>query len=297
MKIILDMKNVFYSLAILSIMALGFSSCSDDDTQNFNLNISGLEDLGSDAAYEGWLIVDGNAITTGVFSVDANGNLSSNSFEVNSADLESASTFVLTVEPIPDNDPGPSDVHILAGDFSGSSANLSIGHPAALANDFSSSSGTYILATPTDMDDSNEASGIWFLDNSSGAPEAGLSLPTLPAGWAYEGWAVIDGTPVSTGTFISASGADDSAPFSGPSSGPPYPGEDFLQNAPNGLSFPTDLTGGTAVISIEPVPDNSPAPFVLKPLVGGIPNSASVHTAIDMGQNLSFPSGLQIKKM
>ena len=65
----------------------------------------------------------------------------------------------------------------------------------------------------------------------------------------------------------------------------------IFAGAPSGLTFPTDLTGGTAVISIEPVPDNSPAPFVLKPLVGMIPSGANVHSVLDMGQNLSFPTG------
>ena len=70
-----------------------------------------------------------------------------------------------------------------------------------------------------------------------------------------------------------------------------FPGEDFLMNAPTGLSFPTDIAGGTAVISVEPYPDNSPNPFTLKPLVHNIPASAKDHMVYDMGQNLSFPTG------
>ena len=147
------------------------------------------------------------------------------------------------------------------------------------------------MATPTSSVDTDEASGIWFLNNSTGSPQVGLDLPTLQAGWAYEGWAVIEGTPVSTGTFTSPSGADDAAPFSGDGAGPPYPGEDFVRNAPAGLTFPTDLRGGTAVISIEPVPDNSPNPFLLKPLVGPISETADVHSVQQMGQNLNFPTG------
>lgn len=286
------MKLNLSTIITLGLLAILLSSCGDDEptTQNLNLNISGLEDLGSTAIYEGWIMVDGSPKTTGTFSVNDAGELSKTSFELDATDLESATAFILTVEPQPDPTPSPSDVHILAGDFSGDNSVLSISHGAALGNDFSSSAGAYILATPTDMDDTNEASGIWFLDNSSGAPEAGLDLPTLPKGWAYEGWAVIDGVPVSTGTFTSVSGQDDAAPFSG-AGGPPYPGEDFLSNAPAGLSFPTDLSGGKAVISIEPVPDNSPAPFVLKPLVGDIPTDAPVHSVLNIDQHLNFPSG------
>jgi len=273
-------------LAIVLVM----SSCSDDET-SLGLNFQGLEDLGSSYVYEGWLIVDGSPISSGRFSVDSNGNPSQSDFELNQEDVDKASTFVLTIEPAQEDDPAPSDVHILAGDFSGSSASLTVDHPAAIDNDFGSADGVFILATPTDDDASNEDSGIWFLDNSSGSPQAGLSLPELPAGWIYEGWAVVDGTPISTGTFSSASRADNAAPFSGPLNGPPYPGEDFLVNAPSGFNFPVSLFGGAGVISIEPVPDNSSAPFTLKPLVGEISANGEVHSVVSMGQNLNFPTG------
>ena len=138
----------------------------------------------------------------------------------------------------------------------------------------------------------NESSGIWFLNNSGSTPVAGLSLPTLPAGWKYEGWAVKNGTPISTGVFTNPSAADASSIYSGTTAGPAFPGEDFLVNAPSGLTFPTDLKGGMAVISIEPYPDNSPAPFLLKPLVHSIPADAAVHTVLNMNLNVaSFPTG------
>ncbi|WP_370478117.1 hypothetical protein [Tamlana flava] len=49
------------------------------------------------------------------------------------------------------------------------------------------------------------------------------------------------------------------------------------------MSFPTDLRGATVVISVEPDPDNSPAPFTLKPLAHMVHASATDHSAIDMG--------------
>lgn len=152
--------------------------------------------------------------------------------------------------------------------------------------------GKFILATPTDGPDTNEDSGIWFLSLAGGSPAKGLVLPTLPAGWKYEGWAVINGKPVTTGTFLKTDMPDESGTFSGPLPAPPFPGEDFLVNAPAGLTFPASLKGGAAVISIEPVPDNSPAPFLLKPLAAGISSNALVHTDILLHQNLgSFPTG------
>ncbi|RXP55129.1 anti-sigma factor [Lutibacter sp. HS1-25] len=283
-------------LKFLALFAVAFSItfCSDDDeptTKDLSLNISGLENLGSDYEYEGWIIVNGAPVSTGKFSVNDNGVLSKTSFKLDYDDLEAASTFVLTIEPVVGDVPAPSDVHILAGNFSGKTGKLSISHPAALGNDYKTSSGKYILATPTNGSDTNENSGIWFLEITGSGPAVGLNLPTLPAGWKYEGWAVINGKPVSTGTFTSLTGVDDFDGFSGDLAGPPFPGEDYLVNAPAGLTFPTDLAGGKAVISIEPVPDNSPNPFLLKPLVGDIPVSAIDHTTYSMGQNLSFPTG------
>ena len=127
----------------------------------------------------------------------------------------------------------------------------------------------------------------------AGGPVAGLDLPTLPAGWVYEGWAVIDGVPVSTGRFIDPTMPDDFSGFSGTDPNPPFPGEDFIINAPDGLTFPTDLTdGGTIVLSIEPEDDDSPAPFAFKPLalsVDGLDfGVANLHT-LEAGPG--FPSG------
>ncbi len=281
------MKNLMHlgTVIVLSFILVTMFSCKDDnDNATFNLDITGLEDLGADYRYEGWLIVDGSPVTSGLFTVDGNGNMSTTSFTVNETDLDRASTFVLTIEPFPDSDPAPSKVHILAGDFSGTSADLTVAHGSALGNDFTSSTGKYILATPTDGMNNNEKSGVWFLDPAAG-PGAGLDLPTLPEGWAYEGWAVINGTPVTTGTFTDIGAADAFGGFSGTMGAPSFPGEDFVANAPSGLTFPTDLSGGTVVISIEPVPDNSTAPFLLKPLVGQVPADALDHTAYSMGNN------------
>lgn len=292
------MKNLLTLTVLFSVFI--FSSCDEgeesDPMKNLTLNISGLEDLGSDAIYEGWLIVNGAPVTSGTFSVDASGMLSKTTFSVNATDLDDATTFVLTIEPVPDNSSMPSDVHILAGDFGTSSASLSVGHGAALGDDFSSAAGKYILATPTDGPETNENSGIWFLDLVNATPAVGLTLPTLPAGWKYEGWTVINGQPVTSGKFTAVDMEDEDDPFSGSMDGPPFPGEDYLMNAPDGLDFPTDLSEGTAVISIEPDPDNSPNPFTLKPLVGGIPAMAMDHNPYDMQKNLgSFPSGTATK--
>ena len=285
-------------LGVVALATLTFTSCSDDDdtpaNSRMSLDLTGLENLGDNYAYEGWIIVNGSPISTGTFSVDDSGILSKSSFDVNTSLLSSATNFVLSIEPVPDNDPNPANTKILAGEFNGNTAsvnsdNIVVASVSAIGS-LGESTGKFILATPTDSDNTNEASGVWFLDNSSGSAMAGLSLPTLSAGWKYEGWAVIDGTPVTTGTFTNVAATDEAAPFSGPNALPMpngldgfFPGEDFLTMAPNGLTFPTDLKGKTIVISVEPDPDNSPAPFTLKPLAKIVDANAMNHTVINMG--------------
>jgi len=249
-----------------------------------SIDFTGLENLGEDYAYEGWVIVDGSPVTTGVFTVDDSGVLSETVFNVLTTDLEVATAFVLSIEPAVDNDPAPADTKLLIGEFSDDTATVS---SDGIVADFSTAAGSYILATPTDMDDTNEFSGVWFLDNSGDAAVAGLDLPELSAGWVYEGWVVLDGTPVSTGTFTDVNAADSNAstsPYKGTDNdGPAYPGEDFVMGSAAGIDFPTDLTGTTIVVSVEPYPDNSEAPFALKPLAGEVPTGIMAHTVQTLG--------------
>ena len=296
------MRRIFvpsFTLVVAGLMLLG---CDDDDEMDstmLTLTFSGVQPLSNGFHYEGWAIIGGAPVTTGKFNIDANGNLedvngnaiSDGDFETG-IDLSDATAIIITVEPDGDTDTDPAATHYLAGSVSDESAALTVGHGLALGDDFSTATGKYILATPTDGADTNENSGIWFLDLSSGSPAQGLQLATLPAGWVYEGWAVIGGSPVTTGSFTDPAAADLSAPYSGTESAPPFPGEDFLMNAPTGFTFPTDLAGATAVISLEPSPDDDAGPFTLKPLVGAIASSATDHVTYTLDNMASgFPSG------
>lgn len=292
------------SLILTSVLALGVAACDDTTieplVETLELSFTGLEPLANGFHYEGWAIIDGAAVSTGKFNVDASGGLTTvagapiadGAFQTG-MDLSNTAMIVLTIEPAGDTDVVPADTHVLAGPVASGMAALTADDGAALGADFTTATGDYILATPTDgtMDDEN--SGIWFLSLASGSPAQGLDLPTLPAGWAYEGWAVINGTPVTTGRFTALDMADDAAPFSGTAGGPPFPGEDFLMNAPAGLTFPTDLAGGLAVISIEPEPDDSDAPYTFKPLMGPIDANAVDHVTYMMPNmtTATFPTG------
>ena len=280
------MKKNFFPLVLLTALII---SCSSDDdaasTASLTLNLSGLENLGPNFVYEGWIVVNGTPVTTGTFTVNDAGTLSKTQFDVDSAQLNNATDFVLSIEPTNDPDPAPSNTKYLAGSFSGSTASVSTG----IIGNFSTSTGKYLLGTPTNGN-ANPNAGVWFMDGNG--PSVGLNLPTLDAGWKYEGWVVSNGTVLSTGAFTNPNGPDMSAIYSGMMPSPPFPGEDFLVNAPAGLTFPANLSGATLVISVEPFPDNSPMPFTLKPLSHNISNPAVTGTTINMERSLmSFPTG------
>lgn len=284
---------------ILPYLLIASLFCCDDTTTHdsysyLELDIDGLENLGDDYLYEGWLVSDSETTSAGVFSVNDSGELSETRFKIDFHTLSRATSYVLTIEPVADLDSGPSNVHILAGDFLASAAevkaDLKIDHSAAFGNNFSTASGKFILATPTDgAATTNESSGIWWLDPSAG-PGPGLVLPELNSAWRYEGWAVINNIPVSTGKFTSVDEADASAVFSATdAAAPSFPGEDFLKMAPDGLSFPlADLVGANIVISVEPYPDNSPSPFLLKPLMYNVVATDAVRSPLTMLNTSAF---------
>lgn len=273
------------------LIAIFFVACDDNDdtitTSNLTLNLNGLETLGTDFVYEGWIIVNGNPISTGTFTSVT----FPQTFSVDATDLANAAAFVLSIEPAVDLDPAPAPAKVLRGTFSGNNAAVS----TEIVGDFSTAAGSFFLRTPTDesgMNNGNDQYGVWF--GVPGAPPTpDFVLPTLPAGWAYEGWVIGEAGPISTGTFTAFNTMDSGNLLSGTLSnaGPPVPGEDFFNNAPTGETFPLDVRGRMVVISVEPVPDDSAAPFALKPLVGTA-GQATAPSAHSFGRNLgSLPTG------
>lgn len=260
-----------------------------DHTLRFDLE--NVTPLGDGYVYEGWAIIGGDPMSTGRFTVDAEGGTTPASFTLTPEQVYDLSTFVITIEPAVGDDPAPAATHLLAGDLDGLGAALTTSHAAALGSDFSTAAGTFLLATPsTAADTSDNDLGIWWLVPGK-PPAASLTLPTLPDGWVYEGWVAGASGPVTTGRFRTPDGVDSDAagPAAGPDGGPPFPGQDFIDP-------PMDLNGGAvaAVISVEPEPDDDPAPFVLKPLVTDPIGAATAPTAQTM-TNLaaaSLPSGV-----
>ncbi len=216
---------------VSSLLTLG--ACGDDggtEASTLNVSFQNLPELGSDYVYEGWLITTTGPKTAGRFTVNSSGALSESSFSIDHAIADDSTAYVLTIEPATGDDPAPSDTHLVAGPLSNNSAALTTSDAAALGTDFSTAAGEYILATPTTASiTDDETQGIWWLVPGA-TPSASLTLPTLPAGWVYEGWVVGADGPVSTGTFTAADVADsDGAGTTAGSDGaPPFPGADFI---------------------------------------------------------------------
>jgi len=185
---------------------------------------------------------------------------------------------------------------ILGGEMVEGTAELTTEDWLGINADFSEAAASYVLTTPTDEDGSNELSGLWFMDPTGTSTVTGLTLPDAPSGWDYEGWVVIDGTPVSTGKFFTHSAQDSGDPYSGPVGGPAFPGEDFLLNAPGELVFPADLSGSSVFITLEPWSDwdvEPATPFFLRILEGEVPAEATTLTLYDlMPADTPLPSGV-----
>lgn len=318
------MGKLVWVLIIVVIIGgvLLFLSGQETTLNQITFAFEGLESLES-GMYEAWAVFPDGAESLGTFS--GAGPLEAES----ERDLTEATDFMVTIEQNGDTNPEPSDVVVLSGMRDGDKASL------AFPIDLTGAKGTYILATLSDTDDENETSGIWFISLSDdGAeamedadammdeeamedadtdammdeegdtmmeekgPYAGLVLPVLPEGWRYEGWVVASGTPLSTGRFSGPNGADNFSGFSEDGDTPPFPGEDFLINPPEGLSFPLDLADGTmlAMISIEPnmggADPTGEAPFYIKPLTAEIEKGVEDHVDMKMSRSQTkLPEG------
>ncbi len=144
---------------------------------------------------------------------------------------------------------------------------------------------TFFLATPTDtlfevdrqvdtIHIQNEHRGIWFGFIDTSRYDLGIRMVRpdtvlrklardLLPGWQFEGWIERNGTRVSTGHFLRGDSADLENPYAFfQDSTFSVPGEDFLVNPPAEFAGGVQgLLNSTAMVTLEPLPDNDPAMF------------------------------------
>ena len=250
------------------------------------MSITDLAPLANGYHYEGWVVLDGRAWSTGRFNVGANGELVDldgkpvrNGVYDSGRDIGNAAVAAITIqppigsvdgpEPGEDGFGGDAPPHLLAGVIVGSTAVLSVGAGPALGHTFAGASGSYLL----------DHGHIHF---------ATLELPVLPAGWAYETWVVHDGVTESLGRFGQAEGGGTHSEHSHGTEAV----EAGTVEAPQHLVPSADIRGGSLFISIEPSPDDSPQPYSLRPLFADVPVDALNGTPYAL-QNRSdrFPTG------
>ncbi len=280
-------------------------------------NLQGLNNLGDGFWYELWVLYeDGGSQkrqSAGVFTVGDNGMMSKSTFDVNLGYLQLAKGILVSIEE--DNVPGmyfninevtpdssvidtikdPSKYRILTGTLVANDGVVSIGNEFLLNFDFMSATGTYMLSTPTDSNNTNPKRGLWFVaKDTNDIIIPGLNLPDLPANWSYEGWVNNNGTILYTGRF-SKPGAGDNTALYGDSTGVafPFPGEDFIYPDTVTTILPADLSGLEIGISILlPYPKDANPPFTLSALTATIPTDVVAEQVYEMQNNVqTFPTG------
>lgn len=261
-----------------------------------------LPDL-SRGAYELWVMTEGDYLSLGKFQVDDSGMVSTASgvLEDNIFTLPKGGTGVSGAKITLSESLSPrvgENIDFLVGERDGDRANL------VFSQDFASASGKYMLATPTDNNTLvNERSGLWFGEVLRS--KSALSLPQLPRGWVYEGWAVIDdSTTLTTGSFIDTASSDTFSGFSDTQGiAPQFPGEDFLKDPPvavfPGLTFPVDLVNQRVEVTIEPRDSDDKDPtgagkFPFAVLVADVPRRAEANQLFDLTIAEDLPTALVV---
>jgi len=291
------------AIRILAFPILLTAGCGGDDTiweprgsSLVTFSFENLEPLRGGLNYQAWAVEYRNASywgsPIGIFNFNENGQMVdpvsgetlTGTLEA-SVDAQDLYGVQVTIELSDVVVAQPSSIYILGGSMVDGSADLSQESWLSTAVDFSQSSGRYFLATPSDDLEDNELSGVWFADYGSGDPFQGLLLPQAPTNWDYEGWVVLGDDTISTGKFYYSAIADTTNIYGGITGNYPFPGQDFLYQAPEGKTFPTDLSGVPIFVTMEPYEqfDTEPlSPFPFKLFEATIPLDAVPHTNYDM---------------
>lgn len=200
-------------------------------------------------------------------------NLSTPIFRFSNTEVGSFRQFLLTVEENQGTEPTGST--LLEAPYAGRSDTLL---EAPFANTYSAlQDATFMLVAPTDLTGINHRSGLWFVqrtdERTQNAPLAlnldpGVILSLPPRGWVYNGWirnSLGNDFWLETGRFNAVNRPDQQALYYDSTvTAYPYPGEDFLRNAPQGVFFPINLPSSgerEVVISLEPENLNTQKPF------------------------------------
>jgi len=209
-------------------------------------------DTATQGVYFLWALLERNqAESLGPFFIDESGQIVDDTGAVKSQftsdgfSIRRTLGLLITIE-LPGTSPGsPSGMQILSGTFVDGVADLTV----PISRDIRNAAGSLRVFTPTDGPDTNETSGFWMQDRNG---DPSLDTPDTTAALVYETFIDISGRSLPVGRFEVPDAADDVNQYSEELfPAPERPGEDLLRNAPEGLSFPTDISGARVTISLE----------------------------------------------
>lgn len=297
--------SIASAVLVFSLISTGCDSGGSGGTADplftqIQLDVNELPPLEGSYNYRAWAVLPTRFIGSDLFNftdeaqyINSTGQFVSNTFTFGD-DISDAVQVYISIEDKDGSSDVPSSTVVLAGDIVNFEANLTASHPDALGQDIDTGSGVFSLLTPSDTDDTNETEGVWFVESiSAGNWTTGLSLPTLPDGWLFEGWVEVADTTLSTGRFDSATGADMNSPYMTDlvSEFIDYPGEDFLMDPPVGVTFPPDFSNARVYVTVEPSPDGDPAPFDIEVLSGTVGATPETGTNYQLQGDLVAPEG------
>jgi hypothetical protein len=313
------MKNLF----IISL--LFFISCSEIDTlkssfdeSKVTLSLQNINDPAADMYYEAWIRQSGGInASLGLLEKNQDG-FGLQTTITHEQNFRGRLVFI-TIER--DNVPGmrftqagdtlftPSSDVVTCSVINGNQGYFSVangfitnpGDANSLNTEFDLENATASITvfTPTQNGD-NERSGIWFtnltIEDGDTTATNSLHLPAYGNGWLYEAFLSISGQQVSLGKFANPSLPDAVNPYSGPQRNrfTAFPGEDFINNPPAGLSFPLDLSNGVVSVKLTPVYSDGAInmPFSTVLFEGTIPSGYNAGDVIDLNPVLTtLPSG------
>jgi len=310
------MKKMIF---ILLIVAFSFYRCTDNKIltpderiSKIDLVVSGLNDPGASTRYEAWFKWL-NKTSTGdlekflyLGELIANGSNYSLSKSLNLGYIQGGLSVVIAMEPdsvVSDTAGEPGPYRIIGAELEANTGTFTLGSGEILDFDFSTATGMYFLDTPTqNPPSSTPKSGIWFgILDTTAAVTPGLYLQDLTkaglsSGWSYEGWVLFGTEWLSTGKFKKYDIKDEGNPYSGFLPSYNVPGEDFIRNAPAGLTFPTDLSGRDVKINLTPsYPPGANAPFIITIFEGKVPETAEVQQNYPLENVLANAPGGSLK--
>ena len=301
------MRHFGLPLILICLVLVRCDSGSDEPDESESgrliLSMQQIVPFPGNSHMEGWIVLLNEPNRSiGKFNVNQSGvlvDLAGNPITTGQIDtefaLEDALAMFVTIEPSGDADDIPSETRLMGGLFVDGQAALRAADVEGIEDELILAAGNYIVDSPTDGPGTNETSGIWFVNLTGGPPARGLRVAIPIQGWHYQGWAEFDGIAVNMGVITHHSRPDESSLYSGPTLGYNYPGEDFLVNAPDGLTFPVPVANAKVFVTLEPAVDQDPAPSQFVLFEGRVPTEPAPNVTYDMVNLIDeFPTGTAV---